>query len=308
METCWRGVVRIWIRIWGLGLGLGAVVGGSSACGAGIFECGSSTDCINADEQGICQPSGSCSFADPQCDSGQRYGARAPSGFADECVEVPTDGSTSVAGTDATSTTVSSVSAASLEGGVEATASTAADTGHGSDDGNSSTCGNGVVEAGEACDLGESNGPASECRLDCQLHECGDGVLGPAEQCDADNFNDQTCASFGLPFGALGCVDCVLDPQGCTDCPDGGCPTGCSSDDDCPAGDTCVMVRANDTNQCWPRCDSDTDCADCADMAEPSLCVIRSTFSACLAVCDQDLQCPAGLDCIMVDEVQQACL
>ena len=64
----------------------------SSACGvwlgcaaAGAFACETNSQCGDG---GVCQPTGYCSFADDECESGQAYGGAAPSGVADKCVPV----------------------------------------------------------------------------------------------------------------------------------------------------------------------------------------------------------------------------
>jgi cysteine-rich repeat protein len=61
--------------------------------------------------------------------------------------------------------------------------------------GNSPVCGNGVVEAGEQCDNGNSNGNTGTCTLNCQNARCGDGFVQAGEQCDngSSNSNTGTC-------------------------------------------------------------------------------------------------------------------
>ena len=62
------------------------VAGWISGCSPGPFVCATSEQCIDGDRGGICQPSGFCSFSDPSCPSGQRYGNHAGSGLAGRCV------------------------------------------------------------------------------------------------------------------------------------------------------------------------------------------------------------------------------
>jgi hypothetical protein len=59
-----------------------------SACAppAGSFACEADSECVLAGAQGICQPVGYCSFPDPDCNSGQRYGEYGPIGVGGRCV------------------------------------------------------------------------------------------------------------------------------------------------------------------------------------------------------------------------------
>jgi biopolymer transport protein ExbB len=62
-----------------------------AGCGRGAFVCAGSSEC----DDGLCQPNGYCSFDDPECESGQRYGALAGGGLAGVCVPPDRDASTS---------------------------------------------------------------------------------------------------------------------------------------------------------------------------------------------------------------------
>ena len=58
-------------------------------------------------------------------------------------------------------------------------------------------CGDGVVDPGEACDEGRSNGPGSPCTENCSSNECGDGLVAGEEACDEGEENgrgDGDCA------------------------------------------------------------------------------------------------------------------
>lgn len=70
---------------WGLGLGLGASVVGCLNIGA--YTCTDSNQCRKGSEPGFCQPTGYCSYQDPVCPTGFRYGDEAEDGLAGECVE-----------------------------------------------------------------------------------------------------------------------------------------------------------------------------------------------------------------------------
>jgi hypothetical protein len=58
------------------------------------FRCEISDQCARGDERGVCQPIGHCSFADPGCESGQRYDGSASEDLAGTCVgeELPCEG------------------------------------------------------------------------------------------------------------------------------------------------------------------------------------------------------------------------
>ncbi|MBI5481575.1 MAG: hypothetical protein HY906_22150 [Deltaproteobacteria bacterium] len=82
-------------------LGVAVVAAGCVALAAGgcvkvePFACTSTSACVRAGEPGTCEPTGWCSFPDPSCASGWRYGAGAGGGLADACVEgsrPPADG------------------------------------------------------------------------------------------------------------------------------------------------------------------------------------------------------------------------
>ncbi|MBC8070692.1 MAG: hypothetical protein IAG13_20345, partial [Deltaproteobacteria bacterium] len=53
---------------------------------AEVFECRQPGDCVDANRTGSCEPNGFCSFPDPSCPSGHRYGSHAGDGLADQCV------------------------------------------------------------------------------------------------------------------------------------------------------------------------------------------------------------------------------
>ena len=54
---------------------------------AGAYDCGGGGKCVNtAGIEGVCEPTGFCSFAEPGCASGRRYGEFAGMGLSGECV------------------------------------------------------------------------------------------------------------------------------------------------------------------------------------------------------------------------------
>jgi hypothetical protein len=68
-----------------LSLGLSAVAG----CASSGFACQDDAQCQAGGVQGACEPTGGCSFEDPTCPSGRRYGDHAPAGLGGECVVDP---------------------------------------------------------------------------------------------------------------------------------------------------------------------------------------------------------------------------
>lgn len=73
-----------------LGLGLGLATALTGGClNIGAFTCSDNNQCLNGDQAGFCQPTGYCSYPDPVCETGFRYGDEADSDLAGECVEVP---------------------------------------------------------------------------------------------------------------------------------------------------------------------------------------------------------------------------
>ena len=81
---------------------------------------------------------------------------------------------------------------------------------------NCTVCGDGILDAGEACDDGNTNN-TDACRNNCSLPICGDGIL------DAD----ETCEPPGSPAGPNGNI-CRGD---CSVCGDGALDTGEACDD-----------------------------------------------------------------------------
>lgn len=70
------------------------------ACGGAFaFVCEDDTQCSDGSRQGVCQPTGYCSFPDGACDTGQRYGQRAAPELAGQCVP---PGEATVAADDST--------------------------------------------------------------------------------------------------------------------------------------------------------------------------------------------------------------
>ncbi|MGE0870617.1 MAG: C-type lectin domain-containing protein [Kofleriaceae bacterium] len=63
-----------------------AVVTAASGClRSGAFRCDDNMDCMRGGTAGVCESVGFCSFADPSCGSGQRFG-NLSGGYANQCV------------------------------------------------------------------------------------------------------------------------------------------------------------------------------------------------------------------------------
>jgi hypothetical protein len=66
---------------------LGATLAAAGCLKVEPFACASASACVRSGEAGRCEPTGWCSFPDPACASGWRYGAGAGGGLADGCVD-----------------------------------------------------------------------------------------------------------------------------------------------------------------------------------------------------------------------------
>ncbi len=120
----------------------------TAGCSAQAYTCGASEQC----DGGECQPNGFCSFPDPACESGQRYGEFSGQGLGGQCVEplpgsssgvtttsVPAPSTTEEASTTSADDTTSSSdesTTASLKGGTTTTSTPS--TGSGNAESNSS--------------------------------------------------------------------------------------------------------------------------------------------------------------------------
>ncbi|MBV1862245.1 MAG: DUF2341 domain-containing protein [Nannocystaceae bacterium] len=83
---------------------LAALVSGSLAATVGLacqgetfFFCDGADDCGDG---GACEPNGACSFPDPDCGSGRRFGAASVPPFAGECTDATDTTSSTVGGTE----------------------------------------------------------------------------------------------------------------------------------------------------------------------------------------------------------------
>lgn len=96
-----------------LATALGLAIG---CAGTPAFVCRDSDDCANGSFTGICEDNGYCSFGDPGCPSGQRFGDHAPGDLAGTCVDAEGT-STGAATTEGGATTFATLDGASVEPG-----------------------------------------------------------------------------------------------------------------------------------------------------------------------------------------------
>ncbi len=128
------------------------------------YGCSVDGNCVDDDVQGVCEPTGYCSFPDETCDSTRRYGKLAPPEIAGACVDLP--GSSGAA--DGADTFVGSADGAVSADTTQGVASTGADA---------ATANDGTADGG--CT------PMSCIDADGDGWGDGDGCLGP--DCDDAN-------------------------------------------------------------------------------------------------------------------------
>ncbi len=101
---------------WGVAAVCSCFVAGPG-CSNDFFVCSSNAECTEA-EGGRCEASGACSFPDPTCPTGRRYGEAGNPQVAGACVPPEDVGSTGATGDEASST------ANSQSGGAASTSTT----------------------------------------------------------------------------------------------------------------------------------------------------------------------------------------
>ena len=207
------------------------------------FHCEEDAQCTGV-PGGRCEPSGVCSFPDPDCPTGRRYGEAATEQVAGDCVPVDQLGSTGVeagsgggeASTSSGSLTTSEASGTTQDsGGDDSTGSTSAASDSSSSGGSSTSGSSSTGDPGppagmyEPCPAGECGvglGCASLYSIDgqllasfCTVAECEDPLLDCS---DPGTGAVPRCADLPLHGGpGVGCaLDCGTDS--------GGCPAGMS--------------------------------------------------------------------------------
>lgn len=155
-----RGGLRSRRTIW---LALAGAAAGLVACGpTGAFECRTDGDCVQSTlGDGVCQPTGYCSFPDGACDSGQRYGDLSDQ-YAGECVpegETDTEADDDDGGLSAGET--SGISAGSWSTSEASTGSTSGAGTTGQDSGN--------TEPGTTAETDDPGSESSGSSIDADL-------------------------------------------------------------------------------------------------------------------------------------------
>jgi hypothetical protein len=210
-----------------------ALVLALTGCGARAFACDGDADCRDGGELGRCEDNGACSFPDPACPSGRRYGEHVGDGLANTCV--PED---PIAGTDTSSAASTDVASSTVA--TSSTATTLSDSSDGwssTDDGTATT---------------DATLPTTDATTESTETTTADPAGDPYGPCV-----DEPCAegSECAPFGALP-LTCAPPCDVASDCPlptgidtvptclddggDGWCAIPCSNDSDCPMGMECT--------------------------------------------------------------------
>lgn len=271
----------------------------AGGCITSSSACSGDSDCDADGRSGMCQTNGWCSYPDPDCTSGQRYGDQAGNELAGKCVYGGGGSESSSTITDASTLSASSLeSTATLESSDTADGSSSTTQGTGTDSdttassstGDAGVCGDGMMSGTEECDDGEANGMGGPCRDDCVLTVCGDGYVGGEEACEPEGDDDCTprctlrCGNGVIDDGEV--CDGVAVPVG-EDCTDHGFVSGtlgCATD--------CSAISTAECNGCGDSCDFDV-CDDGCDENEICAMYAGGTGSTCTAECMIDEDCPS---------------
>jgi len=195
----------------------------AAGCGADPFVCSSNGQCLEGGAQGICQPSGVCSFDDDDCESGQRFGEHAGA-LANMCVPPDLGGSTGTPNDDTTSAAGTTVAV-----GGDASSSGGRDEGS-SDVGEDSTTASENSTGASGFPNGDSCTEPSECQSGhCYVIPMLGGLCG---ECTSDADCRYGC----------GTANPLLDPPAPSTCDDGLLGAGCESDDSCESDFVCAAV------------------------------------------------------------------
>jgi cysteine-rich repeat protein len=145
---------------------------------------------------------------------------------------------------------------AGLEAGVEEE-----ESGNDTEDTGEGVCGDGVVDSGEQCDQGETNGESGQCTPECQIAVCGDGyVRSDYEDCDDANATETDDCLNDCTDNV--CGDGIVN-EGVEACDDGNTDETDACRSDCTPG-ACGDGRVQDGEECDDGDDDDTDhCAGC---------------------------------------------
>lgn len=213
-----------------------AVLGWLPACTATEqFACNADAQCMADGAAGRCEPEGVCSFPDPSCPSGHRYGELAGE-LSGECVG---EASSSSAATDPgmTSSVAEGTTGADGSGstgpsttGTSSTSSTSSPATTEPTTSESSTSSTTGPEPGTT---GQGPDPYGPCQDDTECEPPG-ACIPDAGVCAPPCSRDQDCPDALTGNGVS--IECrTLAPTG-----DMGCVITCSASDECPEGMTCV--------------------------------------------------------------------
>lgn len=199
------------------------------------FACTDDASCRDGDQQGMCEPDGACSFPDPSCPSGRRYGEHTGGDAAGACVppaNAGTDASTAVPPTtDASASTTpetGEVTDGSTGGSESLTGATA------SDSATTATTTTTAMTSAATTDDGSTGEPTGDAYGQClNESDCPQSAkcepLGALPMTCAPSCQDDTeCppALSGTALSACSAIDgdmgwCVLRCSRLDTCPDG---------------------------------------------------------------------------------------
>lgn len=218
---------------------------GAGGCGKDYFVCTQDSECTQ-EEGGRCEPSGACSFPDPSCPTGRRYGEEGNPQVAGNCVPESDIGSTGVVATES-GTGSSSTQVGSSDGsGTSGTTSNATETMTGSTGGNTSTGGESTSSTGggSSSSTGEPI-PVREffqpCTTETQDADCPNSVCIELFGRVSSGFCSQSCRKTAVCHdpGTGAAPACIISSVDGT--PGGSCALECSDSgaDGCPNGMSC---------------------------------------------------------------------
>ncbi len=304
------------VRVWAIGLLVSSV---SVACTPTEFGCLDSTQCVDAGVEGVCQPTGNCSFPDDACPSGQRYGTHSNDGLAGECV--PAEGESAATGSGSASASGSSGSQSGSESaGPVTTLGTStgeATTGMPVTAGQTSsttavdppTSGETGIAVSGPETKGVTTGPPAEgCALYCELKaDCGEAGIGCTNACESG-------LDYAKSFGP-GCEDALEELMDCRSglsCGDLSVHLSQPLDEDNACASEVIAVGAAcPTMGCASLCDAAASCMidavgnPCAEGCSGSTVatLLDGGGDECIEANEGFYSCLSALDCSTLTEV-----
>ncbi|MCB9567742.1 MAG: hypothetical protein H6710_11125 [Myxococcales bacterium] len=307
---------------------LGGLVGACTT--ASSYACSSDAQCVSAGGQGTCEASGYCSFPDPGCPSGKRYGEYGEGGLGGSCVDG--EGSSSTTSVTTTSTSTSSPTSSTGEPTTDGTSTSGplcSELGGACGDASDccspcmacegSVC---VADVGAPGDCGECQAcdenaacapaaPGAACQFDCAALVYGDDVADGVYTCSAyvSTLIAGTCGGDGV---------CALNNQ--KDCtaaagePLVSCASACAKSGmgNCVQGDPAASVTIEsvctvngESPACGSGCDGDSTVTRACDAV--GACVVSDSVDCapytcnggeCLSACNNPMDCADGFSCM----------